>query len=169
MYSALSNFSAHAVDIDGENWLTSESYYQAQKFDDSHPDGVEIKNAILKANSPEKASRIGRLKQRERPDLLKKDWNSIKIHVMDRVLRAKFTQHRSAQSLLLSTGQKRLVEDSPVDNVWGSGRNNDGKNLLGVALMKLRDELRTSIVKDFLVDELERLDDEDLANVEPPK
>ena len=35
--------------------------------------------------------------------------------------------------------------------------------------MKLRDELRTSIVKDFLVDELERLDDEDLANVEPPK
>ena len=23
-YSALSNFSAHAVDIDGENWLTSE-------------------------------------------------------------------------------------------------------------------------------------------------
>jgi predicted NAD-dependent protein-ADP-ribosyltransferase YbiA (DUF1768 family) len=88
---------------------------------------------------------------------------------MDRVLRAKFTQHRSAQSLLLSTGQKRLVEDSPVDNVWGSGRNNDGKNLLGVALMKLRDELRTSIVKDFLVDELERLDDEDLANVEPPK
>jgi hypothetical protein len=41
--------------------------------------------------------------------------------------------------------------------------------LLGVALMKLRDELRTSIVKDFLVDELERLDDEDLANVEPPK
>ena len=167
--SALSNFSAHAVDIDGENWLTSESYYQAQKFDDSHPDGVEIKNAILKANSPEKASRIGRLKQRERPDLLKKDWNSIKIHVMDRVLRAKFTQHRSAQSLLLSTGQKRLVENSPVDNVWGSGRNNDGKNLLGVALMKLRDELRTSIVKDFLVDELERLDDEDLANVEPPK
>ncbi|CAL6355032.1 unnamed protein product [Bathycoccus prasinos] len=168
-YSALSNFSAHAVDIDGENWLTSESYYQAQKFDDSHPDGVKIKNAILKANSPEKASRIGRSKQRERPDLVKKDWNSIKIHVMDRVLRAKFTQHRSAQSLLLSTGQKRLVEDSPVDNVWGSGRKNDGKNLLGVALMKLRDELRTSIVKDYLVDELERLDDEDLANVEPPK
>ena len=29
-YSALSNFSAHAVDIDGENWLTSEWYYQRQ-------------------------------------------------------------------------------------------------------------------------------------------
>jgi hypothetical protein len=35
--------------------------------------------------------------------------------------------------------------------------------------MKLRDEFRTSIVKDFLVDELERLDEEDLANVEQPK
>ena len=168
-YSALSNFSAHAVDIDGETWLTSESYYQAQKFDDSQPDGVKIRNDILKANSPEKASRIGRSKQRERPDLVKKDWNSIKVHVMDRVLRAKFTQHRSAQSLLLSTGRKRLVEDSPVDNVWGNGRNNDGENLLGKALMKLRDEFRTSIVKDFLVDELERLDEEDLANIEQPK
>jgi hypothetical protein len=62
-----------------------------------------------------------------------------------------------------------LVEDSPVDNVWGNGRNNDGENLLGKALMKLRDEFRTSIVKDFLVDELERLDEEDLANVEQPK
>ena len=168
-YSALSNFSAHAVDIDGENWLTSESYYQAQKFDDSQPEGAKIKNVILKANSPEKASQIGRLKQRERPDLVRKDWNSIKSHVMERVLRAKFAQHRSAQSLLLSTGQKRLVEDSPVDNVWGSGRNNDGENLLGKALMKLRDELRTSILKDFLVEELERLDEEDLANIEPPQ
>ena len=117
----------------------------------------------------EKASQIGRLKQRERPDLVRKDWNSIKSHVMERVLRAKFAQHRSAQSLLLSTGQKRLVEDSPVDNVWGSGRNNDGQNLLGKALMKLRDELRTSILKDFLVEELERLDEEDLANIEPPQ
>ena len=168
-YSALSNFSAHAVDIDGENWLTSESYYQAQKFDDSQPEGAKIKNVILKANSPEKASQIGRLKQRERPDLVRKDWNSIKSHVMERVLRAKFAQHRSAQSLLLSTGQKRLVEDSPVDSVWGSGRNNDGENLLGKALMKLRDELRTSILKDFLVEELERLDEEDLANIEPPQ
>ena len=88
---------------------------------------------------------------------------------MERVLRAKFVQHRSAQSLLLSTGQKRLVEDSPVDSVWGSGRNNDGENLLGKALMKLRDELRTSILKDFLVEELERLDEEDLANIEPPQ
>ena len=87
---------------------------------------------------------------------------------MERVLRAKFCATPVAQSLLLSTGQKRLVEDSPVDNVWGSGRNNDGQNLLGKALMKLRDELRTSILKDFLVEELERLDEEDLANIEPP-
>ena len=112
-YSALSNFSAHAVDIDGENWLTSESYYQAPKFDDSHPDGVEIKNAILKANSPEKASRIGRSKQRERPDLLKKDWNSIKIHVMDRVLRAKFTA--PVVTIL-------FCFYPPVKNVWSKTR-----------------------------------------------
>ena len=164
-YSAFSNFSSHGVNIDGEQWQTSESYYQAQKFDDSLAEGKTIRDQIRDANSPEKASRIGRMKQREHPNLMKKDWDLKKFEVMDRVLRVKFTQNHDAKSLLLSTGKKRLVEDSPVDSLWGCGRNGEGENLLGEALMRLREEFRTSIMKDFMVDELERMDEQDLTNI----
>lgn len=30
-----SNFSAHAIDVDGRRWPTSEHYFQAQKFADA--------------------------------------------------------------------------------------------------------------------------------------
>lgn len=54
---------------------------------------------------------------------------------------------------LLSTGDDVLVEASPVDAVWGIGlgeqeaktvspREWQGRNLLGYALMKVRDALR---------------------------
>jgi predicted NAD-dependent protein-ADP-ribosyltransferase YbiA (DUF1768 family) len=46
---------------------------------------------------------------------------------------------------LLATGERVLVEDSPYDYVWG-GRDRSGgysgRNLLGVALMEVRLELR---------------------------
>ena len=54
---------------------------------------------------------------------------------------------------LLSTGDKILVEASPLDTIWGIGLSKDnekaqniaawrGKNLLGFALMEVRDEIR---------------------------
>jgi len=54
---------------------------------------------------------------------------------------------------LLSTGDKILVEASPMDTIWGIGLGKDnekaqniaawrGKNLLGFAVMEVRDEIR---------------------------
>ena len=54
---------------------------------------------------------------------------------------------------MLSTGDKVLVEASPVDTIWGIGLGKEnekaknvamwrGKNLLGFALMEVRDEIR---------------------------
>ena len=68
---------------------------------------------------------------------------------------AKFTQHSALGRILLSTGDAVLVEASPRDRVWGVGlafgdpRLSDpeqwrGLNLLGQALMAVRDELRRS-------------------------
>ena len=66
---------------------------------------------------------------------------------------AKFTQNHAMKYHLVSTGNKRLAEASPLDPVWGIGlraddpRANDprqwrGKNLLGEALSAVRDEIR---------------------------
>ena len=66
---------------------------------------------------------------------------------------AKFTQNPAMKHHLLSTGNKRLAEASPLDPVWGIGlraddpRANDprqwrGKNLLGEALSAVREAVR---------------------------
>jgi ribA/ribD-fused uncharacterized protein len=60
---------------------------------------------------------------------------------MSKALRAKFAAP-ALKTLLLSTGERPLVEDSPYDRYWGAGKDGRGKNRLGALLMELRDELR---------------------------
>ena len=65
---------------------------------------------------------------------------------------AKFSQNDELRRYLLSTGTRVLVEASPLDRVWGIGLAEDdqrarspsrwrGKNLLGFALMEVRERL----------------------------
>lgn len=72
-------------------------------------------------------------------------WSKIKFDRMRGVLRAKFSQHPDLRDLLLLTGNARLVEvgttDNAVNRLWGEV-NGKGKNMLGVLLMEVRDELR---------------------------
>ena len=64
----------------------------------------------------------------------------------------KFSQHSALKTFLLNTQPRILVEASPVDKIWGIGLAKDhphagvpshwkGKNLLGFALMVVRDRL----------------------------
>jgi ribA/ribD-fused uncharacterized protein len=66
---------------------------------------------------------------------------------------AKFGQHADLRHFLLGTGDRVLVEASPQDRVWGIGLAADderaaspqqwpGLNLLGFALMEVRDRLQ---------------------------
>ncbi len=65
---------------------------------------------------------------------------------------AKFSQHPELKNFLLATKDHILVEASPVDKIWGIGMAQDhlhtqdpsqwqGLNLLGFALMRVRDQL----------------------------
>lgn len=66
----------------------------------------------------------------------------------------KFTLSEEAESMrkwLLATGERELVEASPMDRIWGVGfgareaganRHRWGQNLLGKALMEVRKRLR---------------------------
>lgn len=80
-------------------------------------------------------------------------WNAVRLAIVTEINYAKFNQNRNLKDLLLSTGDKVIVEASPYDRIWGIGLAPEhpdactpskwqGENLLGQALMKVRDRLR---------------------------
>ena len=67
--------------------------------------------------------------------------------------KAKFSQNPNLKEFLLSTGDALIAEASPYDKIWGIGLDRNtalrgtveqwkGENLLGCALMDVRDWLR---------------------------
>jgi ribA/ribD-fused uncharacterized protein len=132
-YGPFSNFSAHRLFLKGKTWRTSEHYFQAQKFA-----GTSHETEVRMAGSPMNAARMGR--SRKRP--LRRDWESVKNHVMREAVLAKFTQNKELKSLLLGTGDATLVEHTANDSYWGDGGDGTGKNMLGIILMEVRAKLK---------------------------
>ncbi|KAI7739062.1 hypothetical protein M8C21_005221 [Ambrosia artemisiifolia] len=145
-YGSFSNFSPHPIRLPDENgdyvtWPCVVHYYQAQKFaGSSNPNAKGYIEAIHSAKGPEEAARIGRRTQREHPNMVRTDWESMKIEVMYKALKCKFSIYPHLTSMLLSTSGCILVHASPHDLFWGGGRNGEGLNHLGRLLMKLRSE-----------------------------
>lgn len=86
-------------------------------------------------------------------------WNSVRYQAMVDGLMMKFSQNQKLKNYILSTNNELLVEASPSDVIWGCGfakKDRQGKplkqwrtpstwkgeNLLGFALMEVRDNLR---------------------------
>ena len=92
------------------------------------------------AGSPREAFQLAR-----HPGLLKwqrSDWDSAKLHVMYKALLAKFIQHERLRQLLLSTGDRKLVEHTFNDSFWGDGGTGSGLNHLGKLLERVREFVR---------------------------
>src|SRR5262245_53046548 len=106
-HGCFSNFAPYPVRLDGKVWPTTEHYFQAQKFQDA-----THQEAIRRVKSPMIAARMGR--DRKRP--LRRDWESVKVEVMRRAVRAKFTQHADLRNVLLGTGDATLVEHTDKDD-----------------------------------------------------
>ena len=68
--------------------------------------------------------------------------------MFDAVL-AKFSQHERLSAILLSTGKAEIVEASPRDSYWGSGRDGQGLNKLGKTLVKVRSLLKMRQLKNM--------------------
>ncbi len=132
-YGEFSNFALYPIQIKGKYWPTTEHYFQAQKFV-----GTSHEEKIRKAKSPMLAAQLGR----NRKIRIVKNWDNKRDNVMYTALKAKFTQHKDLQQLLLDTQNSLLVEHTALDNYWGDGGNGTGKNRLGKVLMKLRKELK---------------------------
>jgi ribA/ribD-fused uncharacterized protein len=85
---------------------TTEHYFQASKF--TNP---AIHQLIKSQPTPR-----GAFDEARRNDGQKRpDWESVKEDIMRMALYAKFTQYPHLKQLLISTGNNRLVENSPID------------------------------------------------------
>ena len=132
-FGAFSNFFLFPILIDGKSWPTVEHYFQAMKTLDEG-----VRESIRLARTPGQSKKMGRLVD------LRSDWEAEKFEVMLKALRVKFSQE-PLKGLLLSTGERAIYEDSPYDKIWGTGELGQvgtGQNLLGKALMEVRNELR---------------------------
>ena len=133
-YFEFSNFAGFGFELNGRRWRTMEHYFQAMKFE-----GTPQFEKIANSGSPKQAKDLGQ----SRAYPIRGDWDSVKESIMLAGLRAKF-QDPELKLLLLGTGKKKLIENSPYDTYWGIGPNGKGKNRLGVLLMQLREELRNA-------------------------
>lgn len=103
---------------------------------------------ILEKDSPKDVKDLGRQIQHFDTNL----WDSKKFEIVRQANYLKFSQNKELMSFLFQTGNKVLVEASPVDRIWGIGLAEDhpdaknplkwkGENLLGFALMEVRDQM----------------------------
>ncbi|KAI0798214.1 hypothetical protein C8Q75DRAFT_709505 [Abortiporus biennis] len=78
-------------------------------------------------------------------------WVAARDKIVLRGTLFKFEQNEELKKLLLETGDKYIVEASPLDRIWGVGYGEKralemkyswGLNLLGIALMKAREIIR---------------------------
>lgn len=140
-YGCFSNFSAHPIYSKGHLWPTSEHYYQAQKF--LNPPEEALVSEILAAPTPEAAATIGRDPRYK----IRHDWDQIKNPIMHEAVRIKFLTHLDIQDILLATGDREIIENSPTDPYWGCGVDRKGQNQLGKILMLIRQEIRTGLTR----------------------
>ena len=120
-------------------------YHKAILFNDD-----ESAKKILETNNVKKQKELGRKVK----GFNQKEWDKHKFNIIVKGNFLKFSQNEDIQKKLLNSGEKILVEASPYDKIYGVGlkwdndlildeKNWKGENLLGKALMKVRDILRT--------------------------
>jgi ribA/ribD-fused uncharacterized protein len=140
-----------------ELWRSSEHLYQACKYDDnievcpqSNPDCEvkSIRKRIKRAKTPMQA----KMTQKCGKDLIRSDWEDIKVDAMLWVLCLKAQQNNKFVQVLKSTANNIIVEKSRKDTFWGCKEKEGkfvGKNVLGKLLVIVRDNLNNVLNQDF--------------------
>ncbi len=132
--------------VDGRRYPTSEHWMMAEKarlFGD-----MEIYEKVFSAGSPGAAKALGRQVSGFDANI----WDAEKYEIVVEGNRYKFGQNLKLTEFLIGTGKRVIVEASPLDEIWGIGlaveddrvenpRKWKGENLLGFALMEVRDIL----------------------------
>jgi ribA/ribD-fused uncharacterized protein len=146
-YGAFSNWAPTPFTVDGVSISTAEQYIMYRKcltFGDT-----VTAEKLLSSDSPREQKALGR----EASGYIDSVWAGIRQTVAIRGLYAKFSQDAELKRLLLGTGDAVLVECTSNDRIWACGLDRDdddrlsadrwkGQNILGFALMEVRNMLR---------------------------
>lgn len=125
----LSNFYPCNMTYNGQKFDSAEAAFQCQKC------ALEEDKKIFTRLEPREAKTHGKFVK------LRKDWEEVKVQIMEEVVRAKFTQVKSLGEALVNTGDAILIEGNRWrDTFWGVYEG-VGQNMLGKILMKIRNEL----------------------------
>lgn len=144
--SCMSQWWKSSFTIETDTYCCMEQYMMAEKarlFNDH-----KILDKILNNQNPKQIKELGR--QVRGFDNTK--WEKYSASIILNGNLAKFLQDENLKQFLMETKDKILVEASPYDKIWGIGLSEDhdnannpvlwkGQNLLGFALMEVRDEL----------------------------
>lgn len=147
--SCLSQWWPAPFAVDGIRYPTAEHWMMAGKarlFGDD-----ETAARIVAAATPQEVKQLGRGARGFDPAR----WDREKLGIVQAGSVHKFSQNAALGAFLLATGDRILVEASPVDPIWGIGLAADhadatnplrwrGENLLGFALMHARTRLRSA-------------------------
>ncbi|ORT56179.1 hypothetical protein BKD26_28825 [Streptomyces sp. CB03238] len=149
--SCLSQWWPSPFTVDGVEYATAEHWMMAAKarlFGDA-----DAERQAIEAPNPALAKKAGRLVRGFDETIWKRERFGIVVAGSEH----KFAADAELRAFLLSTGDRVLVEASPMDRVWGIGLAADderahdparwrGLNLLGFALMQARATLRAAAV-----------------------
>lgn len=146
-YRWLSNFWEVEIEYEGIKYPSVEHYYVALKINEPQTFEVndkpkkfnvqEAREFVSKLETPGKAKKLGKEEVTER-----KDWNDIKISIMEYGLKQKYSQE-PFRTQLIETGDILIQEGNTWnDQEWGVNIDTgEGKNILGKMIMKIRKDL----------------------------
>lgn len=143
----LSNWYLSEFKIDSIKFSSMEQYMMYKKaivFDDT-----EIAKEILETTDVSKIKALGR----QVLNYNDTHWNGVRQIIIYKGLLEKFSQNEDLKKRLLNTGNDILAECAVQDKIWGIGLSMKdvnrwdmekwrGENLLGFALMMVREELQ---------------------------
>lgn len=129
-YRWLSNFWPCRVTLDGMEFSSVEAAYVASKTTDK-----SVREQIQQLDSPGKCKRFGKSLT------LRGDWDSVRLPIMESLLRQKFTATNSLGRRLFATGSSEIIEGNTWgDTFWGVC-DGSGENHLGRLLMIIRADI----------------------------
>lgn len=144
--SCFSQWWVQPFEVEEKPYKTAEHWMMAGKAKLFNDPDMLVK--IIETDSPKTAKGLGRKVK----NFNQQTWEANRYEIVKEGNFHKFSQHVELKTFLLNTKQRILVEASPVDPIWGIGLAKDqvgienpytwkGLNLLGFALMEVRDEL----------------------------
>lgn len=124
----LSNFTPCTVELDGVEYMSTESAYQAAK------------TVIRAERRPFETMWAGKAKRAGRKVTLREDWDEVKLGIMEDLNRQKYSKE-PLRGLLISTGDVEIQEGNTWNDTFWGVCNGVGSNHLGKIIMKIRAEL----------------------------